>query len=945
MAELELDRRLTSASLLVLCLLALLLAAPVAGAAEYGIGSFATTASSSQAGAHADLSTSFRLATDAVGNPIGGIKNLRLEMPPGVAGDPTATERCAFRSLEAANCSIASQVGVFTLSFVSCRGLSTSLTATAEAGATVLQIASTEGMCEEEASEGNVLTVGSGATAETVHIAHPLTASTVELEAPLEREHAAGEAVTHVAEPIEGPIPLYNLSPFPGHVATLGSFLLGVTILIQVDLTPGGRLEASLEDASTLLPLAGGGVTLWGVPADASHDGQRCNEFFSGCGPSTAAPAAFMTLPTECAGGPLESVLTLESWSGRSATRTATQPAPTGCERLTVEPSLRVAPETTRADTPSGYEVELTVPQHAEPYGLATPALKDIAVKLPDGTSLSPAFAVGLESCSATQLQEARCPNASRLGSAEVVSPLLAAPLKGSVYFGTPTPGVKYPLLVQVADKSVSIEFGGRAEPDPSTGQVTTIFEDSPALSFKRLRLSLFGGPGAPLDNPPACGPATSSATIVAYGGASAAPTSGFTVDGGCGAPFAPGFVAGTKLPRAASFSSFSMTLQRTDGEPDLGGFSVQLPPGLTGLIGSMPLCGEPGAASGDCGAGSLVGTATVGVGAGPSPLYLSGPVYLTGPYGGAPFALDAVIHAAAGPVDLGDVNVRTRLFVEPGTFALRVATDSLPQIVDGVPLRMRSLNVTLDKPGFIVNPTNCGAHAITGTATSAGGASHALSTPFGVLGCNGLRFAPRVSASTGPHWSSRRAGARLSVQIAPGGATKANMASVSFTLPSALRPRLSTVQRACLPGSAPIESACPASSIVGDASVTTPALGEPLSGRAYLVAHGGAAKPTLALVLHGGGISDRLDGTLTISRDDRIKTTFAGLPDVPIGAMSVNLRRGPNAMLGAARDLCAKPLKLGYSFIDQVGRSTTGNAHVAVAGCAKRKAKRKVKR
>lgn len=937
----ELDRRLGGAGLLLACVLALLFAAPGARAAEFGIGSFTATAGSSQAGAHADLSTSFALATDAVGNPIGGIKGMRVELPPGVVGNPLATERCTFRSLEAAGCSNGSQVGVFMLSFIACRGIATSLTATAAAGATVLEVGNTEGMCEEEQSEGDVLTIGSGASAETVRVAHPLTRNTVELTAPIEREHAVGEAVTHVAKPIEGPLPLYNLAPFPGHVATFGSFLLGVTILVQVDIAPDGRLVASLEDASTLLPLAGGGVTLWGVPADPSHDPQRCNEFLSECGPTTAPAAAFMTLPTECSGQPLESVLTLESWNGQVATRAATQPAPTGCDRLTVEPSLRVRPETTEADTPAGYEVELTVPQRAEPYGLGTPALKGIAVKLPEGTSLSPAFAVGLEACSEAQLDAARCPNASRVGAAEVLTPLLGEPLQGSVYFGTPTATERYPLLVQVSGKAVSIHFAGRAEPDPRTGQVTAVFEDAPALPFKQLRLSLFGGPSGALDNPRSCGQATSTAAIVAYGGATAAPSSAFTVSGNCGAPFAPSFVAGTKLPRAASYSPFSMTLSRADGEPDLGTFSAQLPPGLTGLMRSMPLCAEPRAAAGECDAGSRVGTATVGVGAGSSPLYLSGPVYLTGPYGDAPFGLAAVIHAAAGPVDLGDVVVRTRLYVEPGTFALRIATDSLPRIVGGVPLRMRSLNVTLDKPEFIVNPSNCGAHEITGTAVSAGGASHPLSTPFSVLGCNGLRFAPRVSASTGAHRSARGNGAGLAVRISPGGATRANMKLVSITLPSALRPRLSTIQGACLPGTAPLEAACSSSSIVGDATVTTPALAQPLSGYAYLVAHGGAAKPTLALVLHGGGITDQLDGTLTISRNHVIKTTFAALPDVPIEAMSLNLRRGPHSMLGSVGDLCATPQKLAYAITDQAGRSTRSVARIAVPGCARKKAKK----
>lgn len=940
----ELGKRLTGAGLLLACLLALLAAAPAADAAGFGIGSFSTTASTGQAGSHPDLSTTFALRTDALGNPIGLMKNLRLELPAGVVGDPLAIERCSFRSLQTGRCTPASQVGSFTLSFVACRGLTTPLIAVAEAGATVLEVANTEGICTEE-GDGGVLTIGSGASAETVRVTQLLTNNTVELAAPLEHEHVSGEAVTHIAKPLEGPLPLFNLEPFPGRVATFGTFLLGVTILIQADIGPDGRLVTTLEDASTILPLAGGGVTLWGVPAAPSHDEFRCNEFGFECGlPVTSQPVPFMTLPTECSGQPLESLMTLESWSGETETRSATQPAPFGCDLLSVDPSLQVRPETTQADSPSGYEVEVSVPQRSEPDGLATPDLKDIAVTLPAGTSLSPAFANGLEACSAAQFAAAGCPNASRMGTAEIISPLVAEPLKGSVYFGTPSASAKYPLLVRLSDADMAIELAGRAEPDPGSGRVTAVFEDAPQLPFEHFRLALFGGPGAPLDNPQSCGTASSSAAITAYGGATAAPSSSFTVSGTCGpgAPFAPGFLAGTRLPQAAAFSPFSLTISRADGEQELGSFSTQLPPGLTGLLGSIPRCPEPQAASGDCGPGSAVGTATVASGAGSSPLYLSGPVYLTGPYGGAPFGLDVVIHAAAGPIDLGNVLVRSRLYVDPGSLAARIVSDPLPRIVGGVPLRVRSLNVSLDKPGFIINPSSCAAQAITGTVLAAGGASHAVSTPFSVLGCRGLRFAPRVSASTGAHGSLRGNGAGLLMRIDAGGATRPTLRTVSITLPPALRPRLSTIQHACLPKGASLEAACTGDSIVGSASVETPALPQALSGNAYLVAHGATADPTLTLVLHGEGISVQLEGRLSISRSREIKAIFEDLPDVPIDELTLYLPRGPHSMLGAVNHLCAKQPKLAYALTDQAGQSSRASARIAVSGCPKTKKRAK---
>lgn len=935
----EYGRRLSGGGAMLACLLVMLLVAPAAHAAEFGIGSFTTTASTTQAGAHADLSASFSLQTDALGNPVGSMKDARIELPAGLIGNPRAIEQCSFRSLEAAGCQAASQVGSFTLSFMACRGLTTTLTAPAEIGATELDVESTEGMCEEEESGGYLLTIGSGNSAEQVRIARFLTANTIELAAPIQEEHVAGESVTHIGRPVEGPLSLFNLKPFPGHVATFGTFLLGITIVIEVDVNSQGNLVATLEDASTLLPLAGGGINLWGVPGDQSHEATRCSEHYE-CGKTVPQVAPFLTLPTECTGQSPETVLTLESWRGEKATTTAKVPPPTGCDRLSVEPSLQVRPETIQADSPSGYEVAIKVPQREEPYGLGTPALKDITVTLPEGTSLSPAFAEGLGTCSEGELAAGHCPEASRIGTAEVVSPLLEEPLDGSVYFGSPTADVKYPLLIEVAGSSASIQLSGRAVPDPTTGRVTAIFESLPALPFKELQLRLFGGDTAALDNPQSCGVATSSAATTAYGGASAGASSSFTVVGDCGTSFSPGFVAGTKLAKAAAYTPFSMTLTRADGEADLGSFAADLSPGLIGLLRSTPLCGEPRAASGACPQGSQVGTATIGIGAGASPLSLSGPVYLTGPYGDAPFGLVVVIRGQAGPIDLGTVVVRSRLYVDQKTLALRIASEALPQIVGGIPLRTRSINITLDKPEFIINPSTCGAGAITGTAVSAGGGSRALSTPFSVLGCNGLRFSPHIKASSGAGGTRRGKGAGLEVRITDGGATKAPLGTVSVTLPRQLRPRLSTIQEACLPGGASLETACGAESKVGTASIVTPALAQPLTGDAYLVAHGGKAKPTLTLLLRGGGITQQLEGTLTISKSDIVKATFSNLPDIPIDELSLSLPRGPHSMLGATGSLCAQPLKLAYRFTDQSGRAISSRSRIAVKKCRRTRGK-----
>ncbi len=634
----------------------------------------------------------------------------------------------------------------------------------------------------------------------------------------------------------------------------------------------------------------------------------------------------------------MTTLLTLESWHGEIDSSTAQVPAPTGCNRLTIEPSLKVRPETTEADAPSGYEVEIKVPQRPEPYELATPSLKDIAVTLPAGTSLSPAFAEGLGTCTEAQSQ---CPNSSRMGTVEIITPALSGPLKGSVYFGTPTAAAKYPMLVRVSGPGLAIQFGGRAVPDPRTGQVTAIFEDAPQLPFSQLRFNFFGGNSAALDNPQSCGAATSSAAIASYGGASGTAGSSFDVAGNCGGAFSPGFLAGTKVPKAAAYSPFSIALTRTDGEADLGAFTTALPPGLLGLLGSTAECGEPQAASGACPAGAVVGTATVGVGAGPTPLSITGPVYLTAAYGDAPFGLDALIHAKAGPIDLGYVLVRARLYVDQKTLALKIVSDPLPQILDGIPLRIRSIAINLDKPKFIVNPSTCGAAAITGTAISTAGAGHPLSTPFSVLGCNGLRFAPHLGATAGPAVGSSGKGTGLDLHITAGGATTPSLGTVSVTLPHEFSSRLSTIQHACVPGAASLEAACGPASKVGTASIVTPALSQPLAGNAYLVGHGASRLPTLVLLLHSGPITQQLEGTLKISKSHVITTTFTSLPDVPMESMTLSLPRGPHSLLAATGSLCARPLKVTYAMTDQSGHAAKSTSRLAVKGCGPKRPKR----
>ncbi len=919
---------------------------PAVASAAFGLSSFSTSESTAQAGAHADLTTAFDLNTDALGNPIGQLRDATITLPPGLIGNPNAVERCSIASFEGLSCGRGSQVGVLGFALLPCEGISAPLTAEAEAGATTLHVGDAESFCSEErdGEAGGTIMIGTGPSAEEAQVASVANDTTIELEAPLAHPQPVGEAVTHVAKATQMTVPLYNVEPAPGHVATFAASLLLEDVYVQVNVKPDGRLTATIAESSTQLEIQGATITLWGVPAANVHNPERCSEFLDECGASPDEAAAFLTNPTSCSESPEEEVIAT-SWQGESATSSAQLPSLTGCEQLSMAPSLAVAPSTTRQDSPAGYEVALHVPQNETPYGLATPALERVSVTLPPGTSLSPGLANGLQACEPAQFGEDRCPNASRIGTAEVITPLLPETLKGALYIGTPTPTERYRVFLRVNAGNTVISLQGKVETNEETGQVTTAFQDLPELPFATLRLNFFGGATAALANPETCGPATSGGSAASFAGQMVNLSSTFEINeaaegGACQSalPFTPSFTAGTTDPLAGHTSSFILAVSRTDGQQSLSSFTAHLPPGLVGLVGRVPLCREPAAGEGTCPQASEVGAATITAGAGPLPLVVSGPVYLTGPYDGAPFGLDMRINAIAGPFDLGTSLVRSRILLNPSNMALTIASDTLPQTLGGIPLRVRAVDVSLDRSGFIVNPTNCAHQVFSATINSSQGDAVALSTPFDVVGCAGLVFKPRLTASTHAMASQQGDGASLDINVSSPTGEGASIRSVTTQMPAQLRPRLTTIQHACVAAHLSSLTSCPAESQVGDATVTSPATHSPLAGPIYLVSHGSNTLPALVMLLQSEGIEVKLEGTLNVSPKGVISATFNDLPDVPVSSFDLRLSRGPYSLLGAITNLCGKQLGLAYSVVGQNGTKIKRFVRIAVIGCQRHK-------
>jgi len=465
------------------------------------------------------------------------------------------------------------------------------------------------------------------------------------------------------------------------------------------------------------------------------------------------------------------------------------------------------------------------------------------------------------------------------------------------------------------------------------------------------VKIVLTGGQRAALANPQSCGVAATSSDLRPWSapksGPDATPGSSFVVTG-CASPqlFGPAFSAGTVTPSAGGFSPFTLTLARQDGEQDLAGLTVTTPPGLLGLLKSVQRCPEPQAAQGTCGADSLIGHVQVAVGSGSEPLWVSGQVFLTGPYKGAPFGLSVVVPAVAGPFDLGNVVVRAAIGVDTRTAQITVASDPLPQLVDGVPLRVKTVNVSIDRQGFIFNPTNCSQQQVTGTLTSAQGAAVAVSSQFAVAGCAGLPFKPSFKVSTQAK-TSKRNGASLDVSVTSGQG-QANIGKVAVSLPKQLPSRLTTIQQACPQATFAVNPAsCPAGSDIGTATAHTPVLANPAAGPAYLVSHGGAAFPDLVVILQGEGVTLELVGSIDIKKGVT-SSAFNSVPDAPISTFELRLPEGPHSGLAAVLpskakgSLCGTSLTMPTTITGQNGAQVKQGTKIAVMGCAKTKKKPK---
>jgi uncharacterized repeat protein (TIGR01451 family) len=794
--------------------------------------------------------------------------------------------------------------------------------------------------------------------------------------------------------------PIYNLVPQRGFPAEFGyvDVLKGSHVLeTRVVPTASGYVLQTTSPDTPQIALRRIVATFYGDPAlrDAATvcgSGAEAREITCREG-LEASQIPFFTNPTDCSGQAPTATLYVDSWQNPAKlnaegtpvnleepqwkTMSSQSPPMTGCNTLSFTPEVLAQPTTHESDKPSGLDMDIKQPQ-TETVGVpATPTLKKAVVSFPEGFTVDPSAGQGLQACSEAQIgwvgpshlnfnaAAPSCPEASKIGILELETPLVPHKLEGEMFLAAQNEnpfGSTLGLYVVVNDPvtGVLIKLAGKAVADEHTGRMSAEFDENPNLPFSDLKLHFFGGPRAEFATPESCGTFTTTTALTPYSapdsGLAATPFDSFPINEACPGGFAPTFTAGSTNVQAGAYTPFDASFSRSDTDQELSGLSLTLPPGLSGKLAGIPECPEAQANAGTCPESSLVGTVKAGAGPGPNPLFVTGKAYLTGPYNNGPFGLSVVVPAVAGPFNFGTVVVRQSIRINPLTAQVTDVSDPFPKIIDGIPLRLRRIDVELNRPNFIFNPSSCehmgfsgtisgsplGAptelHGTVGYATQAGSTA-SLSAPFQVTDCQALKFTPSFKPTvTGK--TSKADGAGLSVKLSyPANSigTQANIARVKVELPKALPSRLTTLQQACLAATFEANPAsCPTHSLVGHAKVATPLLTDPLEGPVYFVSHGAEQFPNLTIVLKGDGVSVQLIGQTFISKSGITSTTFKATPDVPFNSFELTLPQGPYSALAANANLCeTAALAMPSEFIAQNGAELKQSTPIEVSGCS----------
>jgi len=894
----------------VLLVAASLLAATayaVPAQASEAIDSFGTTSSTSAAGAHPDLSASFMLHNPGASE---AAQNVIFNAPEGIFGNPYAITHCTSSDFALDQCPSNSQAGLITV-YANYKGESHYLLGTAP-------IFDVEPQAEQTALFAFI-------------------------------------------------VPILNIP---------------INIPVTVRTASDYGLRFTVQDISQATPFAGASLILWGFPAESSHDAQRFPKGAPG-EPSNCPKLAGTTClgkpvpssipvepltdnPTTCV-GPLTASLTVQTYQdpGNPTTEEATYPATTNCDLEVFNPVLYASPTTTETDSPSGLNIELSAPQFLG-FAASPSELKSAKVTLPEGFTINPDAADGQTECRESEANfgsegPAQCPDTSKIGTFSIGTQALPGRLEGSVYLGEPKPGDQYRLFETAMGFGMNIKFVGSVRPNPKTGRLTAEFPNLPQAPFEDFQLHLFASDRGLMATPTQCSVYTTKAELYPWNTTLAEQESAqiFSLESGphggeCPGqirPFEPTLLAGTSNPVAGAHSSFTLKLDREDGDQFLGKLNFIMPPGLTANLHGITYCPEADITAAantsgrtqqsdpSCPASSEIGTSNVAAGPGTHPFHAEGKIYMAGPFQDAPFSLVAITPALAGPYDYGTVVVRVALHIDPLDAHVIADSETVPEIIGGIPIRMREIKVNINKPNFMINPTNCSEFHTVSEGVGDEGTAAAFSSPFIAVNCAALGFNPKLTITQlGGHKATKQGhepSLRFDMNTTPG---DANIKSVSVTLPRAFEIDQEHLGNIC-DRTELAKDQCKGKTPIGTVIDETPLLEKPLAGPAYAVS-GYGLLPHVVFIL-GGQVTVMPQGESTSVNGGELKTVIPTVPDVPIGHFALTLFGGSTGYLANTRNLCSSPAVSNVEIIGQNGKSVSKNVAAKTTCKAKHKPKR----
>jgi hypothetical protein len=895
--------------LVLMALLAAILA-PSALAAQ-NVSEFEVTATTNQAGGHPDLLARFRLENAAEPEVA---RNVLVNMPEGMFGNPGAILKCRSADFVLNQCAPATQVGLISI------------------------------VSNYEGNKNYIL----------------------------------------------GTAPIYNMRTVSEDESARLAFVaptvnVPVAMPIEVRSESDYGIRLSINSISQTVALSSASLQVWGFPADPLHDVQRFKPGDPG-GPPPGCPGslgtecnsapypsagigvrAFIDNPSVCTADPLTVKVAVTTYQDPNPTFTDSSYLPTvGCENQKFDPAFQLDLTTNETDAPSGLDIQLKAAQFVEGVTPSQSTLRSGLLTLPPGLTINPDAADGQTSCSDADARfnttlPGKCPDNAKIGTMDVRSPAIDGPLIGSIYIGEPKPGNQYRAFLIFDGFGIHAKLVASFHPNPRTGQVTMSVTDLPKVPFEEFNLHLFASDRGLMATPTHCTFYAANAILTPWNAVLAPQRSQPNINLTSGPnnrpcpgqvrPFSPRLVAGTSNAVAGAFSDFTLKLDRDDGDQFLGDLTFRMPPGFTGDLRGISYCPEASIASAaqelgraeqatpSCPASSQIGTTNVAAGPGSHPFHAVGKMYLAGPLKGAPLSLAAITPALAGPYDYGTQVVRVALHVDPRTAQVFAASDTVPSIIGGIPIRMRSIQVNINRERFTINPTNCSPFTVDSQGIGDQGTVTDFSSYFQAVNCSLLPFRPKMTVRhVGKRKQTKRAtNPRLRFDLWTRGAD-ANLNSVAVTLPKAFAIDQRHLGNICSKAQLEAER-CKGRQPIGNAWVRTPLLDQPLEGPAYAVS-GFGKLPRVAFIL---------DGQVTIIpqaesssvRGGLLKTVVPVIPDAPVGHFRLTLLGGKKGYLVNTRDLCASQAVTGVQFVGQNGKRRNQRVRVKTPCGGKRQAKR----